>query len=282
MAGKIKQFLQKHRTSSAAGGMVALAIAVIMWRSARPSNKREWVEEASALATADVDGDAVTVKNVRTYSWSENSPPTPGYETRSYDLRKLVSLDFILSQFGTRGLAGHTLLSFGFSGGEYLTLSVEIRRTQGQHYSFLRGLFRHYELIYVFADERDLVRLRTSIRKEETYLFPIKASIPVIRNLFLSVLKRANALAKNPEFYNSVKNSCTTNLIGHFNEVGLCRAYEYGPRAVFSGLSDGLLGDLGLIGDGTKMKEYRKQHKISERARAYGDGPDFSRKIRKR
>lgn len=261
--------------------MVALCVAVLLWRSARPSNERGWIDEAARLMTAEFDGNKVTLKNVRCFSWSENSPPVNRYETRTFDLRTLVSLDFILSRFGMRGMAGHTLLSFGFAGGEYLAVSVEIRRTAGQRYSFLRGFFRYYEVMYLFADERDIVRVRTNIRKESTYLFPIKASIPVIRDLFVSMLKRANALAERPEFYHSAKNSCTTNLIGHFNEVGLCRASEFGPRAVLSGLSDGLLRDLGLIGDGTRMREFRKRHKISELARAYGDGPDFSREIRR-
>ncbi len=261
--------------------MLALVITILMWRSARPSNDRGWIEEARRVTTADFDGNKVTLKNVRCFSWSEDAPPKTRYETRTFDLRTLVSLDFILSRFGMRGLAGHTLLSFGFAGGDYLAVSVEIRRTVGQHYSFLRGLLRHYELMYVFADERDIVRVRTNIRKESTYLYPLNASIPVIRDLFVSILKRANALVERPEFYHSAKNSCTTNLIGHFNEVGLCKASEFGPRAVISGLSDGLLRDLGLIGDGTKMREFKRRHKVSELALAYGDGPDFSREIRR-
>ncbi len=281
MARKLRTFLEKYRTSTAAGGMVALGVALLMWRSAQPTNERGWIEEATYLPTVDFDNETITVKNVRCFNWSENAPPKGRYDTRTYDLGKLVTLDFILSRFGKmKKLNGHTLLSFGFEGGEYLTVSVEIRREEGQHYSFLRGLFRHYELMYVFADERDIIRLRTNIRRESTFLFPVKVGVPKIRKLLVSILKRANSLAETPEFYHSVKNSCTTNLISHFNEVGLCKANEHGPRAVFSGLADSLLYDLGLIGDGTELKEFQKKHAISKLAQDYGDGPDFSRVIR--
>ena len=281
MAGKVQQFLEKHRTSTAAGGMVALGIAILMWRSARPTNERPWIDEMDRMPTAEFDGDTVTIKDIRNFLWSKDEAPTQRYETRTYDLGSLVSLDFILSRFGKmKGLAGHTLLSFGFEDGRFLTVSVEIRRETGQHYSFLRGLFRHYELMYVLADELDIIRLRTNIRQESTFLFPVKIAVPQIRDLFVSILKRANLLAKTPEFYHSIKNSCTTNLIGHFNEIGLCKTFEYGPRAVFSGLADGLLRDLGLIGDGTKLKELRKKHAVTHLGVAYGDGPEYSRAIR--
>jgi hypothetical protein len=283
MAKRFRGFLERHSTSTAAGGLVALAAAVLLWKSRRPSNERGWIEEASTLPTAEFQGDSVTVRNVRVFSWSKEGASEKRYEDRSYDLKSLVSLDFILSRFGKmKRLAGHTLLSFGFADGRYLAVSVEIRRARGQHYSFLRGLFRHYELMYVIADERDVVRLRTNVRGEKTYLFPIKAPADKLRKLLVSILKRADGLAREPEFYNSIGNACTTNLIGHFNEVGLCKARKSGPRAVFSGMADGLLLDLGLIDGGTELEDLRKKNLITEIARAYGDGPEFSKAIRTR
>jgi len=278
---KLQEFFLKHRASSAAGGMVALGIAVLLYRGARPSNDRDWVPEQSRLAFADIRGDKVAIRGVRCFDWSVEGPPRERYETRSYDLRRLSSLDFTVSRFGMRGLAGHTLLSFGFDDGRYLAVSVEVRRSRGQHYSFVRGLFRHYELMYVIADERDVLHLRTNIRDESTYLFPVNVPVEKLRPLLVSVLERANRLAENPEFYHSVLNSCTTNLMAHLNEAGVCRAAEHGPRAVFSGLADSLFFDLGLIGNGGSLRELRRRHRITERGQAYGDGEGFSEAIRR-
>ncbi|MFH2201811.1 MAG: DUF4105 domain-containing protein [Elusimicrobiota bacterium] len=277
----VKNFLYAHRATTAAGGLAALGIALLLWKSTRATNDRSWVEEQDTLAVADIDGDEATVRNVRCFDWKTATEPQKRYATRSYDLRRLRSLDFIVSRFGMRGLAGHTLLSFGFEGGEQLAVSVEIRRTEGQHYSFLRGLFRNYELMYVIADERDIIRVRTNIRGEETYLYPINAPLDAIRRLLVSILRRANRLAQQPEFYNSVWNSCTTNLLEHFNEAGICRTFAHGPRAVVSGLADGLLYDLGLLGRGVSLRELRQRHYISKRAKACGDGPGFSAAIRR-
>jgi hypothetical protein len=277
---KVAGWLETRRTSAAAGGLVALGAAVLLWSWARPSNRRRWVRGQHRLATGEFAGNEITVRNVRCFSWSKTDEAEENYEDRTYDADKITSLDFIVSRFGLRGLAAHTMLSFGFSDGQRLTLSVEIRRREGQHFSILQGLFRSFELQYIFGDERDLVHLRTNIREENVYLFPVKAPPAMIRALWFSTLRRANTLAAHPEFYHSVANACTTNLIKHFNEAGLTRARERGPRAVVSGLSDALLHDLGLIGNGGKLRELRREHRINSKALAAGRSSDFSARIR--
>lgn len=277
---RLAERLENCRTSTAAGGFVALGAAVLLWCWARPTNRRRWRRGQHRLATTEISGNTVAIRNLRCFRWHPDGPPNEHYLDRSYDLGRLRRLDFIVTRFGMKGLAAHTMLSFGFEDGEQLVLSIEIRRREGQHFSILQGLFRSFELQYILGEERDLVHLRTNIQDDATYLYPVHVDPENIRRLLLSVLKRANALAENPEFYNSVKNACTTNLIKHFNAVGLCKASARGPRAVVSGLSDGLLHDLGLIGDGTKLRTLRKSRRINERARAYGDGPEFSGRIR--
>lgn len=272
--------LENCRTSTAAGGVVALGAAVLLWCWARPTNRRRWRRGQHRLSTNKLDGNRVTIRNLRCFRWNSGGAPNERYTDRGYDLKELRSLDFIVTRFGMKGLAAHTMLSFGFEDGERLVLSIEIRRREGQHFSILQGLFRSFELQYIFGEEADLVHLRTNVQDDATYLYPVKVDPKSVRRLLLSVLERANTLAENPEFYNSVKNACTTNLIRHFNAVGLCKASERGPRAVVSGLSDGLLHDLGLIGEGTKLRALRKSQRINERARGYGDGPEFSRRIR--
>ena len=68
----------------------------------------------------------------------------------------------------------HIMLSFGFAGRDYVTISIETRKEVGESYDTIRGFFRQYELIYIVGDERDLIRLRTNYRKnppEDVYLY---------------------------------------------------------------------------------------------------------------
>ena len=52
--------------------------------------------------------------------------------------------------------------------------------------------------------------VRTGPRHDTVYLYPVKASRAALRALFVDVLGRANALAVQPEFYNTAVNNCTT------------------------------------------------------------------------
>lgn len=278
---RIGAFLERHRTSSAVGGIVGLAAAVLLWRWARPSNRRKWNTSQERLATARLDGDILTISNVRRWRWKRGSPPKEIWDEGVYDLRKITGLDFTVSRFGLRGLAAHTMLIFGFSDGQRLVLSVEIRRREGQHYSMLQGFLRSFELMYVWSDERDVLHLRTNVRDEATWLYPMKVQPPVIRKLLLSAVERTNYLAEHPEFYHSMGNACATNLMRHFNESGLCRVREKGPRTWLPGLADGLLHELGLIGESVHLKDLRRSSAINAKGQAHGDGEGYSEAVRR-
>ena len=90
----------------------------------RPSMARDWSPDQSIVPRATFSGDTVVVANVRNSSYSSESAYEIHHETRSYDLRKLDSVWFVVERFGdTPGIA-HTFLSFGF-GGEYVAISDE-------------------------------------------------------------------------------------------------------------------------------------------------------------
>ena len=55
----------------------------------------------------------------------------------------------------------HPILSFQFND-DYVAASIETRKEIGEGYSEVTGFFRQYELIYLLADERDVIRLRTN------------------------------------------------------------------------------------------------------------------------
>ena len=71
----------------------------------------------------------------------------------------------------------HIFVSFDFAGGDHLAVSIETRKEKGEGYSTLKGFFRQYELYYVVADERDVIRLRTNYRHdppEDVYVYRVQ------------------------------------------------------------------------------------------------------------
>ena len=55
-----------------------------------------------------------------------------------------------------------------------MVFSVEIRRQSNETFSEIGGFFKEFELIVIAAEERDIVRLRTNVRREKTYLYRLK------------------------------------------------------------------------------------------------------------
>ena len=72
---------------------------------------------------------------------------------------------------------------------------------------------------YVIGTENDLVKLRANHRKDDVFLYPIKAEKQDIETLFVSMLKRATSLSETAEFYNTLTNNCTTTILAHVNEI---------------------------------------------------------------
>ena len=179
---------------------IALAASALLWGTADPSNQRDWAANLAVLPYAEFEGDLVRIRNIRNTSYSTPTVYAPAYYDRTFDLSRLETVWFLVEPLSKRGTVAHTFLSFGFAGPEYVAISVEARKEEGETYHFLKGLFRQYELMYLIADERDVIRLRTSYRGDDVYLYPIKASPEAIRRLFVAMLARANRLREQPEY----------------------------------------------------------------------------------
>ncbi|HEU4565837.1 MAG TPA: DUF4105 domain-containing protein [Gemmatimonadaceae bacterium] len=245
----------------------------------RPRNDRDWSPDQAVLAWAELDGHIARVHNVRDNRYRTPEDYDVRHEDRSYDLDSLESVWLMVEPITSPGIA-HTLVSFGFAGGKYVSVSVEIRKEKGEHFDPLRGLLRQYELMYVVADERDVIALRTNYRRDRVYLYPIRTSRERMRAMFVGMLERANALREHPEFYNTLTSTCTTNIVRHVNEVSPRRISPWHPRVLLPAYADRLAYALGLIDTSLPFEEAQRRYRIDERARAYGDGPDFSRVIR--
>jgi hypothetical protein len=171
-------------------------------------------------------------------------------------------------------------LSFGFADGRHLAVSVETRRRRHQRYSAIAGFFRHYQLIFVIADERDLIGVRTDVRREQVFLYNLRITPEETRRLFGGYMDRATALAEQPEFYNTLTNNCTSNIV-RIIDRGLPRSQRLGLswRLLFSGYADAFAYDVGrLAGDGP-FTELKRRSRIV-RAAGAGIGEDFSAAIR--
>lgn len=256
--------------------MFALMVACV---ATRPSNDRNWAPDQAILQTAEVEGNFVTLRNVRNFRYSSVSEFEASYYDKVVDLRKLDSVWFIVERFGEMEGAAHTFVSFGFGDDGFVSISPEIRKEAGESFSPVRGLLKQYELMYVIGDERDLVKLRTNYRKDEVFLYPVRTDPARRKQMFLEMIARANKLAEEPEFYNTVTNSCTVNLVRHVNTISP-RRVPFSYRVLLPGYSDSLAWELGLIDTDVPLAQLRKRYRINDLAARYADDPEFSRRIR--
>lgn len=245
----------------------------------RPSNNRNWSPDQAILPYAEIKGGQAKVHNVRNCSYHSTDTYEVRHYDRTYDLNKLRSIDFIVVPFSGMPTLAHTFVSFGFAGDEYLAISIEIRREQGEAYSALKGLLNQYEIMYVVGDERDLIGLRSNYRLDDVYIYRARASREEVRAMFLDMMERANQLSENPEYYNLVTNNCTTNVARHINRISADRVpLDY--RVLLPGYSDRLAFDLGLLASDESFDRTKQAARANSLAYVYRDSPEFSARIR--
>ena len=267
------------------GSLALLATGLLAWLLLvlwlKPANHRDWSPDQARLATVDFDGDRLVIDNVRNAHYRSVSDYDVRWEPREYDLSNLQTVWLVIEPFADWRGPAHTFLSFGFDDGQYLAISVEIRKERGEEFSPLRGLFRQYELIYIAGDERDLIGLRANHRKDAVYLYPIRTTEAGRRELLVSFLLRMNELAAAPEFYNTISNNCTTNIIDHIERIAP-GSIPLSYRTYFPGYADDLRHDLGMLDTDLPVETYRQAHRINDRAEQFAERADFSERIRER
>lgn len=247
-----------------------------------PSLERNWSIDQKILASIHFseDGETVDIKNIRNFDYSAEWKYTAKYYDRTIKIEDIETLYYIIEPFSEHDGPAHTMFSFGFSDGTYLTVSVEIRKEIGEVFELMKWVLNEYEVVYMIGDETDLVQLRANIRKHELYLYPIKANKEDIQDLFVRILKRANKLSKEPEFYHTVTNNCTTNLLDHVDDI---RTNDIGWKiqALLPSHSDTVLYDLWLIDTELSLEEARKYYYITDISQQYNGEWDYSHFIRK-
>jgi len=258
----------------------SLTLLLVCWFSLTPTNDRSWQPEVAVLPYATFDGELVTVHNIRNFDYRSENEFTVGHYDKTFDLRQLDSVDLVAVYWMGPKIA-HIFLSFGFAGRDYLAISIEARKPAGEGFSTLKGFFRQYELYFVVADERDVIRVRTNYRMnppEQAHLYRLRGDRADARRLFIAYLNQINALREQPEFYNSLTTNCTTNI------WMLARVNPDHPpfswKILVSGYLPEFLYEMGRIDSSLPFDQLQQRSIINSRARAADQAADFSQRIR--
>ena len=255
----------------------AFAVVLSWWLTLKPSNDRAWQPDVAQTAWAEINGDEVTVHNVRNCDYRTETDFTPHWETRTVRLSQITGMDVAINYWGSPWIS-HPIVSFQFADALPLCFSIETRRTIGQKYSALAGLYRQYTLIYIVADERDVIRLRTNYRREDVYLYRTLASPAQARERFLEYIKAMNMLHQHPRWYNEVTANCTTSIR---TQRSVNERAPWDWRMLINGEADELLYERhAIVTGGLPFSELKQRSLINERARAADNSPDFSQLIR--
>ena len=257
------------------------AVLLAWWSSVLPSNDRDWQDDVSVLSDASVDGDLVTVHNIRNFDYRSETDFTPRYYDKTFDLTKLEGVDLV-SVYWMGPAIAHVFVSFAFAGDQHLAVSIETRKEKGEQYSTLKGFFRQYELYYVVADERDVIRLRTNYRRdppEDVYVYRLRGDIVNGRQFFRQYMAKLNELEREPQFYNTLTTNCTTTIWAN------SRINPEHPSLNWKILASGYVPEFlyetdRLANDGLSFAALQEQVHVNARAHLYNDAPDFSARIR--
>ncbi len=266
------------------GRPIALAIlgggfllVLLWWRTLQPSNDRHWQPDVAQTGWAEIEGDRVTLHNVRNCVYRTETDYTPRWETRTVNLSHLRGVDLAIDYWGADWMA-HPIVSFQFDDALPVCFSIETRKEVGEDYSAVGGLYRQYELIYICADERDVIRVRTNYRKgEDIYLYRTTIPPERARERFLEYITSMNALREKPRWYNAVTTNCTTTIR---TQRTAAERQPWDWRILVNGYADQMLYERGAFVGGLPFAELKARAKIDDAARAANDAPDFSRRIR--
>lgn len=255
-----------------------LTAVLLWWFNIAPSHDRNWQEDVSRLPSAEVEGDKLTVHNLRNFEYRSETDFTPHWEERTFDLSQLEGADLFMSDWGATGIV-HTIASWDFGDGPSLAISIETRKEVGEEYSAIKGFFRQYELYYVVADERDVIGVRANHRGEKVHLYRIRMQVPVARELLLSYFERINQLAVRPAWYNALTANCTTTIRMHVQSIGRGRALNW--RHFANKYGDELLYMRGQVNTSIPFQELQERSDVTAAIQAAGNNPNFSKLIRR-
>lgn len=257
--------------------LLATSFALV---EAAPRLDRDWVNDQKVLANFSFKGNKVTIENIRNILYRTTEDFDVRFYNQTFNLDEIESIWYMVEDIG-KFQAAHTLVSFGFKDGSYVAISIEIRREQGEEFSAFKGMFGKFELTYVIASESDVIKLRTNYRKNLVRLFPLRIEGEALKNIFVDMLVRAENIATTPEFYNTLTNNCTTNLIDHFRKFQDKDLPAFHLNYLLAQYSDKVFYKAGLLDTELSLEEARQYFNITERAQRCAEDENFSLCIRR-
>lgn len=252
-----------------------MIIAVWYW-FIPASNDRDWIPEYAKMAHADIDGDRVTIHNIRNSTYRSATDFDVHYHDKTYDLNDLETVDFVCSSWGVKDVI-HTLFTFGFRGGDHIVLSIETRRDKHDTEGTLDTIFKQYELIYILGTECDILRLRTNFRHENVYVFPTNTTPEETRTLFLAVLDQVNALYDHPRYYNLLTHNCTTGLIPMMRSI---RPERYSWKVLLNAYTAEMAYDRKWLETPFSFKDTLQFFHANQYVKDHPECPGYSERIR--
>jgi hypothetical protein len=257
---------------------VAFGIVLSWWLTLKPSNLRNWQPDVAQAPWAAIEGDIVTLHNVRNCDYRTETDYTPHWENRKMRLSKITGIDIAINYWGSPWMA-HPILSFQFADAPPICFSIETRKEIGESYSAIGGLYRQYELIYIAADERDVIRVRTNYRQgEDVYLYHTTVTPDQARVRFLDYINALNTLHDHPRWYNAVTTNCTTSIR---SQHAVASRSPWDWRILLNGKMDEMMYEHHVIGSGAlPFAEFKKRSLVNPKAKAADRRSDFSKLIR--
>lgn len=259
---------------------VLAAASVVLfgwWGTVTARGDRDWADDVARVAKARIEGTTLIVENVRNFVWRSDSDYTVRWETRRFDLSKLRGADLFLSYWAGENIA-HAIVSFAFEGSEPLAFSIEIRKERGEDYSSIAGFFRSYEVAFIAADERDVVKVRSTVRGEDVRLYRLDMKPATALNLLRTYVGVADDVASRPRWYNTVTTNCTTTIFRMARALDPGIPLDY--RVLLSGLVPGYLYDHDFLVKDRPLADLVKASHIGPRAPGPAEDPGFSARIR--
>ena len=193
--------------------VVLLGVAALFlgwWILQKPSHDRDWAPSVALLPRAVREGDAITIQNIRNFEYRTLDDFTARYETRTFHLPNLNALDIIFFNWGLPWMS-HPVLVFDFGADGRVCMSIEVRYRKDQDFSILRSFYRQQELIFLAADERDVILRRAKHGcNEQAHLYRFNTSAEELRTTFLDYVDAINSLHETPRWYHGLCANCTT------------------------------------------------------------------------
>lgn len=257
---------------------VALAALAFWYATIRPSDSLNWAPDVARRSLVSINGDVIHVQNLRTFDWQGENHGIERWENRTYALSQLQTLDLFLSYWSGPTIA-HLITSFGFKDGRQLAFSTEIRKQQGQEYDPLAGFFRSYTLAVIAAEEADIIKVRTNHRAEDVFRYRLDLKPETVRLLFADYAALTQKLEKEPEFYNTILDNCS---MVPYRMVRLRdpKAIPFDWRILTVGALPEYLLEQGFLDPATAREGLRERARITLKARAAENDPDFPSAIR--